>query len=47
MFFFADLSHVGLYVGDGLMIDASTFGVPVHVEPIFWGAYAGAVRIIA
>jgi len=47
VFFFSDLSHVGLYVGNGLMIDAPTFGVPVHVEPVFWSAYQGAVRIVA
>jgi peptidoglycan DL-endopeptidase CwlO len=47
VFFFSDLSHVGMYVGNGLMIDASTFGVPVHVEPVFWSAYVGAVRIVA
>ncbi len=44
VFFGADISHVGIYVGDGMMIDASNFGVPVHVEPIFSG-YVGAVRI--
>jgi len=46
VFFFSDLSHVGMYVGDGLMIDAPTFGVPVHVEEVFWSAYMGAVRIV-
>jgi cell wall-associated NlpC family hydrolase len=46
VFFFSDLSHVGLYVGDGLMVDAPTFGIPVHVEPIYWSAYMGAVRIV-
>jgi peptidoglycan DL-endopeptidase CwlO len=45
VFFFADISHVGIYVGNGLMIDAPDFGVPVHVEPLFWNAYDGAVRI--
>ncbi len=45
VFFFPDISHVGIYVGDGLMIDAPDFGVPVHVEPIYWSAYDGAVRI--
>src|SRR6266566_156159 len=44
VFFGADISHVGIYVGDGMMIDAPNFGVPVHVEPIFSG-YVGAVRI--
>jgi peptidoglycan DL-endopeptidase CwlO len=45
VFFFADISHVGIYVGNGLMIDAPDFGVPVHVEPVYWSAYVGAVRI--
>jgi cell wall-associated NlpC family hydrolase len=45
VFFFSDISHVGIYVGNGLMIDAPDFGVPVHVEPVYWSAYAGAVRI--
>jgi cell wall-associated NlpC family hydrolase len=44
VFFFADLGHEGLYIGNGLMVDAPTQGVPVHVEPVFWGAYDGAVR---
>ena len=45
VFFFPDISHVGIYIGDGMMIDAPNFGVPVHVEPIYWSAYVGAVRI--
>jgi len=45
VFFFADISHVGIYIGNGLMIDAPDFGVPVHVEPVYWSAYVGAVRI--
>jgi peptidoglycan DL-endopeptidase CwlO len=45
IFFFADISHVGIYVGNGLMIDAPDFGQTVKVEPIYWSAYVGAVRI--
>ena len=45
VFFFADISHVGIYIGDGMMIDAPDFGVPVKVEPVYWSAYDGAVRI--
>ena len=44
VFFGADISHVGIYVGDGMMIDAPDFGLTVRVEPIFSG-YIGAVRI--
>jgi peptidoglycan DL-endopeptidase CwlO len=47
VFFFSDISHVGMYVGDGLMVDAPTFGIPVHVEPIYWSSFVGAVRIVA
>lgn len=46
VFFFPDISHVGLYVGDGLMLDAPTFGQPVQIQPIFWSDYVGAVRIV-
>ena len=45
VFFFADISHVGIYLGDGLMVDAPDFGEVVRVEPVFWSAYVGAVRI--
>ena len=47
VFFFPDIGHVGLYVGNGLMVDAPTFGQPVQVQPVFWSAYVGAVRIVA
>ncbi len=45
VFFFADIGHVGIYVGNGMMLDAPTFGQPVQVQPVFWSAYVGAVRI--
>jgi cell wall-associated NlpC family hydrolase len=45
VFFFADISHVGIYVGNGLMVDAPDFGQPVQIQPIYWNAYVGAVRI--
>jgi peptidoglycan DL-endopeptidase CwlO len=45
VFFFSDISHVGIYIGNGLMIDAPDFGAVVRVEPVYWSAYVGAVRI--
>jgi peptidoglycan DL-endopeptidase CwlO len=45
VFFFADLGHVGMYIGNGLMVDAPTTGQVVQVQPVFWSAYEGAVRI--
>jgi peptidoglycan DL-endopeptidase CwlO len=45
VFFFANISHVGIYIGNGLMVDAPTFGQVVQVQPVFWSAFVGAVRI--
>lgn len=45
VFFFADISHVGLYIGNGLMVAAPSTGQVVQVQPVFWDAYVGAVRI--
>jgi len=30
--FYDDASHVGIYAGDGNIVHASTFGVPVKVQ---------------
>jgi len=46
VFFDADISHVGFYIGNGLMLDAPHTGAVVRVEPIAgFGTYEGAVRI--
>jgi cell wall-associated NlpC family hydrolase len=45
VFFYADISHVGLYIGDGLMVDAPSFGQDVMVQKIDWSIYVGAVRV--
>jgi peptidoglycan DL-endopeptidase CwlO len=45
IFFFADISHVGFYLGNGLMVDAPSAGQDVQVQPVYWDAYVGAVRI--
>jgi cell wall-associated NlpC family hydrolase len=47
VFFFPNISHVGIYVGNGLMVDAPTQGQNVQVQPVFWSAFVGAVRIVA
>ena len=43
------ITHVGIYVGNGLQINAPTDGQVVSVQPVFsgfWGAhYAGAGRV--
>lgn len=32
--YYGDASHVGIYIGDGMMVHASTYGVPVAVAPV-------------
>ena len=43
------ISHVGIYIGDGMQINAPTTGQVVSVAPVFtgdWGAhYAGARQV--
>ncbi|HUZ38092.1 MAG TPA: C40 family peptidase [Streptosporangiaceae bacterium] len=46
VFFYADIGHVGLYIGNGLMVDAPDFGENVQVQPVMWDVYVGAVRIV-
>jgi len=45
VFFFPNISHVGMYIGNGMMINAPNFGEDVKVEPVFWNNFVGAVRI--
>jgi peptidoglycan DL-endopeptidase CwlO len=41
VFFYPGIEHVGLYMGDGMMVDAPTFGQPVQVQPMMWNVYDG------
>ena len=45
VFFYPDISHVGIYLGDGLMVDAPDFGETVRVEHVYWEYAVGAVQI--
>ena len=47
VFFFPTIEHVGIYVGDGLMLDAPQTGQVVQIQPVFWSEFVGAVRIVA
>jgi cell wall-associated NlpC family hydrolase len=44
VFFYPDISHVGIYVGNGMMIDAPHTGAYVREEPVWWNVYDGAVQ---
>jgi cell wall-associated NlpC family hydrolase len=45
VFFDSSIDHVGLYIGNGLMVNAPHSGSDVRVEAVWWGEYVGAVRI--
>jgi cell wall-associated NlpC family hydrolase len=50
LLFFFNLGHVGMFVSwtdGGLMVDAPTAGQDVQIQPIPWGSFDGAVRIVA
>ena len=42
--FFSGVSHVGIYIGNGMMIHAPRPGAPVRVAPIDQMPFAGAAR---
>ncbi|TFE31036.1 hypothetical protein E0F15_11185 [Frankia sp. B2] len=42
----ASISHVGIYVGDNMMIDAPNRNAPVRMEDYRWTDYRGATRPI-
>lgn len=44
VFFYRPIHHVGIYIGNGLMINAR--GAKVQIEPL-WNTYAGATRLIS
>jgi peptidoglycan DL-endopeptidase CwlO len=44
VFFGSDIHHVGIYAGNGQMIDAPYTGVQVRYDSIFWGDLIGAGR---
>ncbi|MGH3273779.1 MAG: NlpC/P60 family protein [Streptosporangiaceae bacterium] len=45
LIFMYGLDHVGLYVGNGEMVDAPTTGQVVQIQAVPWGSVDGAVAI--
>ncbi|MFI7138951.1 NlpC/P60 family protein [Streptomyces massasporeus] len=46
VFFYAGISHVGIYVGNGRMIHAPNPSAPVRVAPLDEMPFAGAARVV-
>ena len=44
VFFFSPIHHVGIALGNGLMINERTGGV--QIESVYWNSYTGARRIL-
>jgi cell wall-associated NlpC family hydrolase len=44
LFFYSPIGHVGLYVGNGLMIHAPHTGTVVQYRPVDWGMVVGVGR---
>ncbi|GAB3677352.1 C40 family peptidase [Actinocorallia lasiicapitis] len=45
VFFYGDLHHVGMYIGDGMMVHAPQTGDVVKIAPMGGRPFAGGVRI--
>jgi cell wall-associated NlpC family hydrolase len=40
------IHHVGIYLGNGLMVHAPTAGDVVRVAPVWWAEFFGAARVV-
>jgi cell wall-associated NlpC family hydrolase len=46
VFYYSGISHVGVYVGNGMIVHASTYGVGIIYSPVAHAPVAGARRLV-
>ena len=44
VFYYNPISHVGMYIGNGMIVHAANPGAGVRVSPLYSMPYVGAVR---
>ena len=44
IFFYSPISHVGIYIGGGMMVDAASPGAAVRRAAVNWGNVTGVGR---
>jgi len=44
VFYYSPISHVGMYIGNGLIVNALNPGAGIRVSPLYSMPYVGAVR---
>ena len=42
--YYPGVTHVGMYVGDGMVVHSSDYGIPIQVVPLNSMPVQGAVR---
>jgi cell wall-associated NlpC family hydrolase len=45
VFYYSPVHHVAMYIGNGMIVHASSPGTPVGVAGVFSMPYSGAVRV--
>ena len=46
VFYYSPISHVGMYIGNGLIVEAANPGAGIRVSPVFSMPYVGATRLV-
>jgi len=46
VFYYSPISHVAMYIGNGLIVEAANPSAGVRVSPVFSMPYAGATRLV-